>query len=350
MIYFLYTILYIIEWLTLYIISIKDYFNNMNNYLSRYFFIFVLFTIPFSIFANQLTSNPVDLSLKKTEITNTINYPATFLWKIEKTGKPVSYLLGTVHLGKDGSHLPDRVINILSQTNSLMTEVDLMPNDNEMLALASSFIETDEHITLSSKLGKDNFEKLAKSVNDKIPKIVLDRMKPWVALSLIMYSIPDGYSDKYGIDELLANKAIEINKKYLALEMHKDALDLFSSIPEDKVKSMITVMLSLQKELQAESLKILNFYQNNQVNELVALVNNHEELLHFTPKEDVAFWQKWLNNDVLLNRNKKWLPLIKQQINKESTLVAVGAAHIFGKYGLIESLQSDGYQITPVMP
>jgi uncharacterized protein len=42
--------------------------------------------------------------------------------------------------------------------------------------------------------------------------------------------------------------------------------------------------------------------------------------------------------------------LIEQQIEHNPTLVAVGAAHLFGEGGLIEQLQKAGYKLTPVIP
>lgn len=321
----------------------------MKKYLSSYLAIFVLFITPLNVLANHIT--PIFVTSPPTTAVNSrINYPATFLWKIEKTGNPTSYLLGTVHIGKEGTQLPNHLSQILSQSTALMTEVDLMPDNEDIASLAMLTLEFDPQTTLSSKLGKNYFDKLTKLVNNDFPALILEQMKPWVALSLIIYSKPLGYSEKNGIDSLLTDKAIETNKKRISLETAKEAIKVFYSLPEDKVIPMIIYTLDQQTALQAETLKMVNYYQQNQVNELVAMTEDKEALFRFIPAKDRPFWEVWFYDDLWKKRNEKWLPLLQQQIDKEPTLVAVGAAHLFGEHGLIGALQNKGYQVTPVMP
>ena len=55
----------------------------------------------------------------------------------------------------------------------------------------------------------------------------------------------------------------------------------------------------------------------------------------------------WLKNDLLIRRNLAWLPEIRKQSAKQSTLFAVGIAHLPSEKGLIELLRQEGYQVTP---
>lgn len=326
----------------------------MKKYLSCYLVVFSFIITPLTVLADQITSNSVTPPPSTTAVNSQINYPATFLWKIEKQINsyhfPTSYLLGTVHIGKEGSQLPNHILQALSQTDTLMTEVNIMPEKEDLIALSMLMIESDSEVTLSSKLGKNYFNKLAKQVDDIIPEYVLNQIKPWAALSLIMYSKPNGYSEKNGIDNLLTEKTFEINKKSMALETTREALEVFSSLPEDKIITMMKYTLDQQTELQAETLKMVNYYQQNKVNELVAMTEDKETLFRFIPAKDRRFWEVWFYDDIWQKRNDKWLPLLQQQIDKEPTLVAVGAAHLFGEHGLIKALQNQGYQVTPVMP
>jgi uncharacterized protein YbaP (TraB family) len=46
-------------------------------------------------------------------------------------------------------------------------------------------------------------------------------------------------------------------------------------------------------------------------------------------------------------RNEHWLPQIKQMLKeKDNVLVVVGALHLVGKDGLLDSLRHDGYTVT----
>jgi uncharacterized protein YbaP (TraB family) len=49
---------------------------------------------------------------------------------------------------------------------------------------------------------------------------------------------------------------------------------------------------------------------------------------------------------VIVDRNHRWLPQIEKMIARgESALIAVGAAHLVGKDGIIELLKARGYTV-----
>ena len=148
----------------------------------------------------------------------------------------------------------------------------------------------------------------------------------------------------------MTNDAIALNKTLIFLESTEVSTNLILSLPEEKVIPMIASMLDNQKELQDQTAKIVDYYVKNQVNEFLNMYNDHKKMVSYFPKKDQFFWEKWIFDDLLIKRNKKWLPILKQQIDKESTLIAVGALHLFGEDGLINALQKAGYVVTPVMP
>ncbi len=54
--------------------------------------------------------------------------------------------------------------------------------------------------------------------------------------------------------------------------------------------------------------------------------------------------------DILLtNRNKSWISQLKNIMRKESVFVAVGAGHLVGEKGLINSLRKAGYKVEPLL-
>ena len=55
----------------------------------------------------------------------------------------------------------------------------------------------------------------------------------------------------------------------------------------------------------------------------------------------------WLVQDLLVARNRNWLPAIQRETARQPTLFAVGAAHLLGSHGLIELLRQQGYRVTP---
>jgi uncharacterized protein YbaP (TraB family) len=53
-------------------------------------------------------------------------------------------------------------------------------------------------------------------------------------------------------------------------------------------------------------------------------------------------------SNFIVKRNQKWIPIISDLILKNSTFIAVGAAHLPGEEGVLNLLRKAGYTITPV--
>ena len=53
-------------------------------------------------------------------------------------------------------------------------------------------------------------------------------------------------------------------------------------------------------------------------------------------------------NLFLKNRNNHWIPKILKSIENECSFIAVGAAHLIGKDGLIQLLKNEGYTLIPI--
>jgi uncharacterized protein YbaP (TraB family) len=53
-----------------------------------------------------------------------------------------------------------------------------------------------------------------------------------------------------------------------------------------------------------------------------------------------------IHEKIIVERNRRWLPEIEKFLQHESgTLVAVGAAHLVGRNGIIEMLKTKGYSV-----
>lgn len=320
--------------------------------MKKTLYYFVIFLTLIAVYQPVSSAKPIE---KNNLTSKVISYPNTFLWKIEKHGIPTSYLVGTIHKNLEGYQLPLYFSDALSRTNTLMTEIKLEPNGQklnkqELSIIANYIYEPDSNISLSAKLGTDYFTKLVQYLTKADPKW-LQHVKPSAIYMLYLSSLPPEYSFHNGTDNLLAQKALKMKKKYLSLETIEDAFKIDLAIPEDKAIAAIKVFLDHQEDNQKQIIEAYNYYHQNQVNELLAKLDvAKQNLQYYYSESDRIFWRHWYKNQILLERNKRWLPLIKQQIDQDSTLIAVGAAHLFREGGLIEQLQESGYKVTPVMP
>lgn len=52
--------------------------------------------------------------------------------------------------------------------------------------------------------------------------------------------------------------------------------------------------------------------------------------------------------DLLLKRNRNWIPVIEKAMKEKSTFFGVGAAHLADEEGVIKLLRKQGYKVEPV--
>ncbi|MBK6949221.1 MAG: TraB/GumN family protein [Haliscomenobacter sp.] len=60
-------------------------------------------------------------------------------------------------------------------------------------------------------------------------------------------------------------------------------------------------------------------------------------------KEIAAF-----ENLLLVNRNRKWIPIMEKMMSEKPTFFAVGAGHLGGPQGVVQLLRDSGYSLTPL--
>ncbi|MEQ1554367.1 MAG: TraB/GumN family protein, partial [Ferruginibacter sp.] len=80
----------------------------------------------------------------------------------------------------------------------------------------------------------------------------------------------------------------------------------------------------------------LNIYLNQEIDKLEQLSNNKSNIL--SSYDDL----------ILKNRNIDWVKQLKIILKTTNIFMAVGAAHLFGKNGLIEMLRCEGYSLRAI--
>ncbi len=65
--------------------------------------------------------------------------------------------------------------------------------------------------------------------------------------------------------------------------------------------------------------------------------------------EDPRFYNADIEHWLLTVRNKKWVEIMPEIMQQNSTVFAVGAGHLGGEMGVIHLLERAGYDVKPVM-
>jgi len=260
------------------------------------------------------------------------------LWKISGNGleKP-SYLFGTIHLmPADKYYFPKYMRETFESCQALALEVDVVNMSlNEQISMAKrAMMPAGESV--QKYMTKEDFNAYKSFViNDLgLKEKKFQRMlsvQPLFSSGILLNELikkPKGYETELG----------KLAKKHKMNILGLETMDYQFSIFEG---------ISIEDQVKAVNIKDLTTNPLDEYNKLVQIYldQNLTELSRMTAAETTIenFEERFLNQ-----RNRSWVPVITAQIKKESTFIAVGAAHLPGEKGVLSLLKAQGYTVEPV--
>jgi uncharacterized protein YbaP (TraB family) len=112
---------------------------------------------------------------------------------------------------------------------------------------------------------------------------------------------------------------------------------LFDSIPYAKQAKELVDYIDSADYNKAQTRELADLYNKQDLDGIEAI----------SDKDDPGMNQYM---DLLLyGRNRKWARILDTLLPNKSLLIAVGAAHLPGKQGVIELLRKEGYTVEPVI-
>ena len=260
----------------------------------------------------------------------------TLLWEVSGKGlKQPSYLFGTFHiLCKDDIQFSANLQTALKASQQVYFEMDL---DDPKNTLGGVFFMNMKNTTLADLYSKEELQKVSVFFKDslKMNLSFFNKMKPML-LSALLYPRMMPCKTPSGVEMELMTIAKKEKKEILGFETIEFQSSVFDSIPYSvQAKDLLKSIDSLNK-YKVYFNKMMVTYKNQQTDSLVAIVNDKT----FSEGE---------NNDALLkNRNRNWVNQLTDILPKKNIFMAVGAAHLFDKDGLIMMLREMGYTVKPI--
>ena len=254
------------------------------------------------------------------------------LWEVSGNGlaKP-SYIYGTMHVVCEEDYIfPDALNEALVKTDQVIFEIDMDAPDL-MTQMQASMMSP---IPLSKKLSAEDYQALDSVLlqSTSMSLSMLDNMTLQTISSIMMLkSLPCEAPKSYEAD--LVALATEKQKEVLGLETIADQMDFMGKAFSDEFLLQQLLDYNNHEGVFAEMVKS---YNEQNLNELYAFVTDKKYADQDT--------EKWL----LIERNKNWAEALPEMIRNESSLIAVGAAHLPGENGIIELLRAKGYAVKPV--
>jgi uncharacterized protein YbaP (TraB family) len=263
----------------------------------------------------------------------------SLLWEVTNSAQNVkpSYLYGTMHIAdKKIFHISDSALAAFQKCKVFAGEIIIDKGSRNKIAKLM-FMPGDT--TLEMFLGDSGYRKVKKCVRKKsgiMAAALANRLKPIITLGLLAEK--EFRRDKsMTLDEFFQRRAIKNNMKLVGLESIEEQMGALDHISLRRQAMMLLEEVEYPATGKGdEAEEMLNVYLHQDITVLEKYA--HEEGV---PEE--------FTQDILLNRNYLMTDRIEKIISEQPSFIAIGAAHLAGKEGLIALLIAKGFKVRPII-
>jgi len=261
------------------------------------------------------------------------------LWQVEKGTAPPSYVFGTFHVPDPRvEHLPARVENLFGTIDRLVLEVH--PDE---LGRAGGLALLPPGETLDRFLDAGTRSQLLEMGGEAgLPAEAVLRMRPMMIAGVV--SIPPRMTRRLaagqqGVDLQLAKRAIARGIPIYALESVEEQIDALSAVEHGHEAEILRQTVALRSHREEIYEQMLEAYLSG---DILAFLDMTLETFR---GEDEALAQVFMD-EILYRRNRLFVTRLRRHLSDGNALIAVGAAHIPGRDGVLDLLEAQGYRIT----
>ncbi len=272
---------------------------------------------------------------------------------IARKGEREIHLIGTMHISTP------QLVPLVSRLQPVITASDVLFLEStpaEIAAMRDTLVEQPELTfitdgpTLIDRLPPPDWAILAKKARQAgIPPWVAAKMRPWflaTALSLppCLRQDPDVEN---GLDKRLAAVAARSDVPQTSLENPLDVIRLLDKDPLDVQLRQMQPHIALiggGEDGENGIATMMAAYFEERVPEYLEITRR--EFLKgasVPPSEAKQMWNTFMF-DLLAHRNSAWMPVIEAS-EANRIVIAVGALHLSGEFGLLQLLSDRGYAL-----
>lgn len=254
------------------------------------------------------------------------------LWEFTKNGEDYSYLFGTMHVFDANLYVWERVLHEkIMECTAFYTEVDFNESSNESHLEG---MELADGLTLRDILKPKQYQFLRKVFlkNTGIGLDHLENMQPIILTNLLQSSFVSK-DLPFSLDQSLWAFAEKMGKEVGGLEQYA---------------SQVEIMQSFELSYQVKQLKDLlnNFKQARKKMKALVQCYLRQDIRNLYQKSVRSL--KQYKKTLVYDRNRDMLREIDSVSAQTTAFYAIGAAHLYGKKGLLAGLKKKGWKISPV--
>ncbi|MEZ4909110.1 MAG: TraB/GumN family protein [Saprospiraceae bacterium] len=253
------------------------------------------------------------------------------LWKIINPKNPSvdSYLYGTIHLrDKKVYFLIDKIKELIKDSDVFIAEYNIEEGDDMQIL---EYMQFPDNKTLYDFIAKKKVAKIRNSLK-KAFKIDIENLKTFkpIAIENIITESIFNNDFSFPMDIELWNFAKENNILACGAESNSSQLHILRNLNlKTQLKSLIEISENTSKYKHKID-KLINYYISQDIAKLykssIKTLGSSKKLLAY-------------------DRNERIANTIEKYSNDKKVFTAVGAGHLYGKYGLLKLLKEKGFSI-----
>jgi uncharacterized protein len=272
-------------------------------------------------------------------------------WRIDREGLPPSWLFGTFHSTEaDVATPPPAVTETIERARVVFTEITPAEQAEMQTAIRSNpaLVMDFEGGTLDDLLDPAQRE-MAERVflSYGMPYETAKRFRPWFVQVLTAQppcAIAAMQSGRKVLDVAVSDLAAEKGVPVMGLESWEESIAVFADQNEEEQRAGLLLSLAMAERsedflrtaidlyLQGETMLIWEFGRH--VAREAAEIDDADAL-------NARFW-----DEVVVERNDRFLEAAAPELEKGGAFLAVGALHLGGEGGMLGKLRGMGYETT----
>lgn len=279
-------------------------------------------------------------------------YPTGNLWRAQMGGQTI-HIMGTMHLTDPRLDVYlEPLWSVVEAADLILLEAtrETMQQLKTEMATDPSLMFIKDGPTLIDRLPPEVWDRLSTEMSARgIPSFMVSKMQPWYVS--MMLAIPPcamtGMAEQNGVDQRIMARAETHNIPTRALEAYDVVFSLLGENDTGDDLDMIRMALIAANEGDAMIATLIKTYLSGDHRAIWEL--NRLQTMEAQADADVTGMFDEMEAKMLTNRNANWMPVILAAADDtENIVIAVGAAHLSGKDGLLFLLEQAGYSLTRV--
>ena len=263
----------------------------------------------------------------------------SFLWKVD-SGASTVYISGSIHfLKKEDYPLSPKIESAFERSDFLVVEANIQDQAKMSTQMIMEKALYPPNESIAEHLSQETYELLkVEAAKLGLPLEVVNRQRPWfLSMALeAMELMRLGYDPSYGVDSYFLSKATG-RKKILELEGLDEQLHLLSNLSDQDQGLLLTLSLKDLENASRDVDKLIRAWKTGDTKGM-------EPLIMKNIKEDpklVPIYEKLIDE-----RNRRMVSKIEDYLRGKGTyFVVVGAGHLIGEKGIVETLRKKGFRV-----